>query len=554
MAGKIQLVKQTVAGLTAKIMLFCQALSGRRWYPYQEEFARRVIESVLLNDSAEITALFSRQSGKSTTIADVAIGLMVFLPSLMRLPYYEYILPDTLFKTNKMTGIREYRFKDGFWVGIFAPALEQSSGTFEKCKGNVENETAKVLLSQPEIAQFVNEKNGDTVSLTSGSLVRCQTASINANIEGKTYHLIICDEAQDIDSFKVRKSIHPMLSSTAGTIVKIGTPNNKKSDFYEALNRNRREMKYPGRRRNHFEFDWRYCAKYNDEYAKYVDAEKKRIGEKSDEFQMAYNLKWIMERGMFIARETLTGTPEDRWSGMGQDYEPEPFEKRGRHVAGIDVAKSPDSTVVTILEVDYDHPEIYEQRISGTGDMVTVKAFPKKVLGWLELQGENYEDQYWQIIDFLDAFNIEKIIIDSTNGNGEYLKDRLSIYYHQIEVEGYKFLLGTKSDLYKNLQVEIHGKRIVFPWSIRTEEDCIEAKRFVAQMENLEKEYKGQHLVVNHPDEKDAHDDYPDSLALACWAAKDDWRENGQVEATSNVFYERGARRGNRGVYTRRRW
>ena len=60
------------------------------------------------------------------------------------------------------------------------------------------------------------------------------------NIESKSFHIVIVEEAQDMDSHKVKKSIHPMLSAYNGTIIKIGTPNNKRCDFLDAINRNKR--------------------------------------------------------------------------------------------------------------------------------------------------------------------------------------------------------------------------------------------------------------------------------------------------------------------------
>jgi hypothetical protein len=37
---------------------------------------------------------------------------------------------------------------------------------------------------------------------------------------------------------------------------------------------------------------------------------------------------------------------------------------------------------------------------------------------------------------------------------------------------------------------------------------------------DMEKSWSGQLMVCAHPDERGAHDDYPDSLALAVWGAK----------------------------------
>ena len=50
--------------LVDKVYTFCELYSGITMYPYQELFSKRVIRSVLEGDGADITALFSRQSGK----------------------------------------------------------------------------------------------------------------------------------------------------------------------------------------------------------------------------------------------------------------------------------------------------------------------------------------------------------------------------------------------------------------------------------------------------------------------------------------------------------
>ena len=47
---------------------FCEVYSGVKFHPYQEQFSKRLIRSVIDNDGEEITALFSRQSGKSEKI------------------------------------------------------------------------------------------------------------------------------------------------------------------------------------------------------------------------------------------------------------------------------------------------------------------------------------------------------------------------------------------------------------------------------------------------------------------------------------------------------
>ena len=74
----------------------------------------------------------------------------------------------------------------------------------------------------------------------------------------------------------IRKSIHPMLASTGGSMVKIGTPGYHKGDFYKAINLNKRRAR--GRRTNHFEYDYRVVCKYNPAYKLFVEKEKFRLG------------------------------------------------------------------------------------------------------------------------------------------------------------------------------------------------------------------------------------------------------------------------------------
>ena len=86
-------------------------------------------------------------------------------------------------------------------------------------------------------------------------------------------------------------------------MVKIGTPGYHKGDFYKAINLNKRRAR--GKRLNHFEYDDRVVCKYNPYYKKFIDKEKLRLGEDSEEFQMSYRLKWMLERGMLITEDDL---------------------------------------------------------------------------------------------------------------------------------------------------------------------------------------------------------------------------------------------------------
>lgn len=486
-------VKNDVKDLCGKIMKYCEAQSGITLHPYQKEFGECIVWSLITNQGEEITALFSRQSGKTETVAVILGGCMVILPVLAK------AMPD-MYEIGM--------FKDGLMVGLFAPSNEQSFTAFSRIRERIRSKNAQMIMNDVEIDTYLeNDGKGNPMMLSNGSFVRMQTAAKQANIESKSYHIVLIDEAQDCDNTKVKKSIHPMLAAYNGTIIKIGTSNTKRSDFYDAIRRNIRNEQKHGAVKTHFQFDYKVVSKYNPKYKTFVEKEINRLGFDSDEFRMAYRLHFILERGMFITQEELEDKVFD-YKLKHQDSEMD-----FNCSVGIDIAKGGDSTVVTVLRVDTNNMV----RNEDTGEEYPVK----ELVNWLEFNGEDHEQQFHQITDWLEQFAVSSIFIDST-GVGDPVADRFSYYYYgQAEVEGYKFSRPSKSVMWKTLYAEIMAGRLKVPAHTRTQR-LRTWKKFQSQMLDLEKDYVGQYMVCQHPDEKGAHDDFCDSLALAVLAAQSD--------------------------------
>jgi hypothetical protein len=238
-----ELSQQFVDKLIDKMLLFLKELVGHDLHPYQKPLARRIMESVIINDAEEITALAARQSGKSETVADTVVTLMILLPRLAK------IYPELLGK-----------FKDGLWVGLFAPTEGQVETLFGRAVTRLTSERATEILSDVEIDDKAARVGGVTrqIKLTnSGSSITMMTANPRAKIESKSFHLIVIDECQEADDFVVSKSIAPMLAYYAGTMVKTGTPTTSKNNFYKAIQLNRRRQTTRGNRQNHFKWDWK---------------------------------------------------------------------------------------------------------------------------------------------------------------------------------------------------------------------------------------------------------------------------------------------------------
>lgn len=745
-----ELSQEFVNKLIEKIMDFLKVLVGHDLHPYQKPLARRIIESVIINDGEEITALASRQSGKSETVADTVATLMILLPRLAKL------YPDLLGK-----------FKDGIWVGLFAPTEGQAETLFGRTVTRLTSERALEILGDPEIDDSAARVGGVTRQIKlkkSGSTITMMTANPRAKIESKSFHLIVIDECQEADDFVVSKSISPMLAYYAGTMVKTGTPTTSKNNFYRSIQLNKRRQTTKNSRQNHFQWDWKDVAKIQSNYEKFIRKEMLRIGEDSDEFQMSYNCLtpdtkvltkdlryveigsvqvgdilvgfdeeiqtkgahrkirettvtkaerifrptyeialsdgtvvkssdghlWLVStagrrtiwkrtdeltstdrifkvfdtwdhiedyrtgylsaafdgEGHFSRQTTLafsqrenvmlgkvrkyldelgfkywerkeTGTNNDvtvlhiaggraslsrflgqirperllqkvnlnsfgsigRHDFVGQDFEhplvlsvtsvgeqevvalettTQTFIAEGlaSHnckwllergmfvtstimddlgdtsaelvkswhktpvVVGIDPARKTDSTVVTVVFVDWERPDEFGY-------------FEHRILNWLEMQGDDWEEQYFQIVNFLQNYDVLAVGVDG-NGVGDAVAQRLKLLMPRSEVVALTSSPSEQSKRWKHLQALIQRKMITWPAHAKTRR-LRTWKRFYQQMTDLEVTYKGPNFAAAAPDEAYSHDDFADSLSIACSLTQE--LVMPEVSVSTNVFF-----------------
>lgn len=499
--GLDQLSREFVDMLVDKIMIFIVALVGHNFHPYQMPLARRIIESVIINDGEEVTALAARQSGKSETIANTVSGLMVILPRLARM------YPDLL-----------GRFKDGIWVGLFAPVEGQAETLFSRVITRLTSDNALEVLGDPEIDDEAKRVAGVTKQVklkNSGSSVMMMTANPRAKIESKSFHLIVIDECQEADDFVVSKSISPMLAYYAGTMVKTGTPTTSKNNFYKSIQLNKRRQTTKGSKQNHFQWDWRDVAKVQDNYAKFIKKEMLRIGEDSDEFQMSYNCKWLLERGMFV-----TSTIMDELGDTSQEVVK--AWHRTPVVVGIDPARKLDSTVVTVVWVDWDRPDEFGY-------------YDHRILNWMEIQGDDWEDQYFQIVNFLSNYDCLYVGVDA-NGVGDAVAQRLRLLLPRSEVLSVGSSQPEQSKRWKHLKTLIDRRMIGWPSHAKTRR-LRTWKRFYQQMTDLEIKFQGPNFLAHAPEEAHAHDDYADSLAIACALTMEMTMPS--IEVTTSPFFSR---------------
>lgn len=456
---------------------------GITFYPYQELVSDKILEALIQNlrltsnaseedikklKLIEVPIEFSRQSGKTTAIVYTVEFILTWL---------------------------SVQFDRQIHIGIFAPQIEQAKTDFDRLKValrkvknmiEVDEETEKIIKEQ---------ENAKTLVLPDGSSCYIAPVTKTSRPESKTLDLMIFEESQDLDDQIVKESIWPIGASTNAPRIYLGTAGTRICHFYRLGQSTAIKLYFEdivAQRRQTYDFtrDANHLI-----YEQTIRQEIELQGIDSDEIQRPYFGKWLIGTGQYTTEEEL-----DKLYG---DYRCHYQQKEYDCFVGIDTAKHPDSTIVTVLRYN-------------------TKLAKKQVLNWCELRGENYQDQFDIIQQFLSNYKVIAIAIDST-GQGDFMPDMFERHSEWADEHSglyrIKFTAVSKDLMYKNLKVSIKELLTSLPKIDK------KGERFRQQMLDLQQEYKGQLLSVHHPDDPNAHDDYPDSWALAEWAfAK--WNED----------------------------
>ncbi len=461
---------------------------GVVFYPYQELVSDKILEALIQNlrltasateedikklKLVELPIEFSRQSGKTTAVVYTV----------------EFIL----------TWLSIY-FDRQIHIGIFAPQIEQARTDFDRLKVALRRVKDMIIVDSVTEAQVKEQENAKTLVLPDGSSCYIAPVTKTSKPESKTLDLMIFEESQDLDDQIVKESIWPIGASTNAPRIYIGTAGTAIKYFYRLGQAGKALRLYfediVEQRRKVYEQTGE--AKHLI-YEQTVRQEIEKQGIDSDEIQRPYFGKWLIGTGQFTTESELDALVADR--GIAYHH------TKMECFAGIDTAKHPDSTVVTIIRYN---PELKK----------------KELINWCELHGENYQDQFDIIKDFLSHYHIIALAIDST-GQGDFMPDMFQNNTEWSDEHSglyrVKFSAVSKDLMYKNLKVSIKELLTTLP-KLSTKQ----GEKFRQQMLDLQQQHKGQLLSVHHPDDPNAHDDYPDSWALAEWAyAK--WTENNNV-------------------------
>lgn len=460
------------------------------FYPYQELISDRIIQALLENmrltsnateedikklNRHEIAIEISRQAGKTTAVVDTIEFIKVFFPKL---------------------------FNRRIHIGIFAPQREQAKTDFDRLKECLFRSQDLFISSETDAKEFREQSNSNTLVLPNGASTYIFPVTKTSKPESKTLDLIVFEESQDLDDRIVKEQILPMAASTNAPVVYIGTAGTKICHFYRMGQTNKSIKIYfeeiAKQRRETYE-------KTNNAlhlvYEQTIRKEIENFGLESDEIQRPYFGKWLIGSGQFVTEQDLLAlVDEERSRPTYRDTSNDCY-------IGIDVAKSPDSTVVMVLRYNKDNKK-------------------KEIINWIELQGENYVHQFEVITEFIKNYNVQAIAIDSTGVGDPFTDMFVADTEFRDEKHGLyavKFTQVSKDNMYRNLKISIKELLTTLP-----KLDTKRTDKFKQQMLDLQQEYKGQHLSVKHPDDPNAHDDYPDAWALAEWAYAR-WNEDNNV-------------------------
>ena len=161
-----------------------------------------------------------------------------------------------------------------------------------------------------------------------------------------------------------------------------------------------------------------------------------------------------------------------------------------RYFMGVDVARTGrDETVYTICGVD-DNDHVFVEHVEAESQ-------------------SNVVDVCGRMGDFVRDYRVETVYVDETGLGGgliDLARER------GLPARGVMFTLQEKATMYKNLRLLFENKRITIK----------DVSKLVYQLSYLRREYTETGIMKIKSDE---HDDYPDSLVLACRAVQggDGW-------------------------------
>lgn len=454
---------------------------GFEFLPVQKQHTDNILRSVLFNKGQSIVGEFTRQSGKTTCSVGTFFFLMLFYGVLAP----RFSIPNT----------------GEFNIGFFAPQEEQAKTPFMKLRNYFTELQMRTVSGKKWNINF-DEFSKEFISYSMDGFrynAHYFTASPTSHPESKTLHLIYYDEAQDLIDKQVDKAISPMGAMTNATEVWTGVAGYRRCRFHDHVSRLPADQKVLLPMREALvQFSDMYEKTKNPIYLNYkshIEKKKFEIGDTSDAFKTQYLLQWLLERGQFITYEEL--------ELLQDDYAlPREFPRVATCYGGLDWGKASSATAFTVVD----------------GECRTV--------AWFEWHGDDYNTQIEEISELMfTRFQGMRLLHCDSTGTQDQIVDilRARLSGHQTGVLGVSFGATSKDQMFKNLSMlmrpTMSDGKVVREAKFRyPRAEVAHKQKFVRQMVDLQKEIRNEKWRCNAPDGPNYHDDFCDSVALACLA------------------------------------
>lgn len=344
---------------------------------------------------------------------------------------------------------------------ILSRSQRQSSLLFNKIR--------EMINSHPILQGRVVRQTFTMLYFKNGS----QIYSLPAGYTGETVRgfsptLIIIDEAAFVPD-SVFVALEPSLSATDGDLWMLSTPFGKRGRFYDAF----------------MTGNWttfHVKSEQNPLITKeFLESQKSRMTEL--DFLQEYMGEFVDEADTYFTKELVLSCVDD----IGDD-KPNPNKI---YFLGVDCARfGNDETVYTIGETEVGSKEL-------------------KIINILATSKKPVTDIIGRVMEWHKTYKFRAVYMDATGLGGgavDVLKqNRIPLQNMEGEFDGVTFTLKNKQEMYKNLKLMMEQKRIKYP----------KIDKLIMQLADMQYEYTHSGgLKLHHPD--NGHDDFPDSLALAC--------------------------------------
>lgn len=355
--------------------------------------------------------------------------------------------------------------KDECTIVIAAPTQNQAGIMFDRIRSLViHNEFLKgYIVRNTQSELWLNFLDNTGVS----KIITRATGETGVSLRGYSPHCIIADECSFIKT-SILRAFLPSGMATQARVWLTSTPFSKSGYFYEAC----------------------MNSKPNNPDGMWTEFHVKSL----DNPLIAEDPTFIEEIKR-LTKEEYMQEAEGEFLDIGDALIPNSLimeslnnkqpHGRVRHYMGVDVARSGrDETVFTIVAVDEDDHVFLEEV-------------------YAESQS-NVVDVAGRVGQLARDYNVETIYADETGLGGGLI----DLSREQgLPMRGVMFSLQEKAEMYKNLRLLFENHKITLK----------DVNKMTYQLSYLRREYTETGIMKVKSDE---HDDYPDSLVLACKAVQ----------------------------------